>query len=383
MVSDTEKKKKFWQKGTHCLNLPAMISEAVIKESVQKLFAEIEFPTEPEGLYEPLSYMISIGGKRIRPTLCLTAFAVCGGARVAAQNVEDKAAQTVADNAAQNTGASSPAATFPAEILEPAAALEVFHTFTLIHDDIMDRSPLRRGQQTVWVKWKEDTAILSGDVMLIDAYKRIAKAPAAVKADALDLFSKTAAEVCEGQQYDMDFENEPCVSMSRYENMIRLKTAVLIACSAKMGAILAQAPVQAQDALYRYGLELGMAFQVADDYLDAYGNEKVFGKPIGGDIVNGKKCWLTTRAQQKAAGTAYEEQLAAALSLPTETDEQKAAKIDAVRDIYGALGVPQDAQQEIRRYSDMALAALEPLNLGPEQTAILKDFAEKLVGRAK
>lgn len=348
-----------------------MTSETIIKETIQKLFAEIAFPAEPKGLYEPLSYMIAIGGKRIRPTLCLTAYSVC------------KAGDSAAGNAPAGVEAQvGGAAVFPEEVLEPAAALEVFHTFTLIHDDIMDRSPLRRGQQTVWVKWKEDTAILSGDVMQIDAYKRIAKAPAAVMGDALDLFSKTAAEVCEGQQYDMDFENESSVPMSEYENMIRLKTAVLIACAAKMGAILAQAAPESQEALYNYGLELGMAFQVADDYLDAYGDEKVFGKPIGGDIVNSKKCWLTTRAQQKAAGTAFESQLAAALDMPVDTPEQKAAKIESVRNIYGALGVPEDAKQEIRRYSDRALAALEPMHLDAEQTAMLKNFAEKLVGRA-
>lgn len=333
-----------------------MTSETIIKEEVCRLFDQISFPSNPKGLYEPLAYMIEIGGKRIRPTLCLTAYAVC--------SKEDFSA-------------------FPQEILEPAAALEVFHSFTLIHDDIMDRSPLRRGKPTVWVKWKEDTAILSGDVMLIDAYKRIAKAPSAAKAAALDLFSQTAAQVCEGQQFDMDFENVSCVQMSEYENMIRLKTAVLIACSAKMGAILAGAPLQHQEALYNYGLELGMAFQVADDYLDAYGDEKVFGKPIGGDIVNNKKCWLTTHAQRKAAGTEYESQLAAALGMKVDTLEEKQSKIDAVRSIYSALGVQQDAQAEIRRYSDRALAALEPMNLGSEQTEVLRNFAEKLVGRAK
>lgn len=326
-----------------------------IKETVETLFRDIEFPKEPSGLYEPLSYMIAIGGKRIRPTLCLIAYSIFSG--------RDSA--------------------FPAEVLEPAAALEVFHTFTLIHDDIMDRSPMRRGQPTVWKKWKEDTAILSGDVMLIDAYKRIARADAAVRADALDLFSKTAAEVCEGQQYDMDFENEDYVPMGGYENMIRLKTAVLIACASKMGALLAGAPLEHQDALYRYGLELGMAFQVADDYLDAYGDEKVFGKPIGGDIVNNKKCWLTTRAQQKAAGTPMESRLSQALSMPVDTEEEKAAKIETVRNIYGVLGVPEDAKAEIRSFSDRALAAIGEIDLDKDSVELLKDFAEKLVGRAK
>ena len=218
-----------------------MITEALIDTTVKKMFAGIEFPAEPAGLYDPLRYMIEIGGKRIRPRLCLTAYSI----------FRDSIAN---------------------EVLEPARALEVFHTFTLLHDDIMDRSPLRRGKPTVWKKWDEDTAILSGDVMQIDAYKRIATAPSDKLEAVLELFSKTAAEVCEGQQYDMEFERVPQVSMEEYCKMIGLKTAVLLACSAKMGALLAGASEKDSEAMYRYGYELGMAFQVADDYLDAFGD---------------------------------------------------------------------------------------------------------------
>lgn len=315
-----------------------------IKETINKLFADIQFEKEPAGLYDPLRYMISIGGKRIRPTLCLLTYLL------------------YRDDINES-------------ILEPAAALEVFHSFTLIHDDIMDKSPLRRGQDTVWKKWNEDTAILSGDVMQIDAYKRLAKAPADKVGAALDLFSKTAAQVCEGQQYDMEFENRAEVKMDDYAMMIGLKTAVLIACSAKMGALIAGAPAKDCEALYRYGYELGMAFQVADDYLDAFGDEKVFGKPIGGDIVNKKKSWLTVRTLEK---TADKKAFLEAMELPAETPEEKAAKIAKVKAIYVANGVDKDAKAEIVRYSERAMEAVK--DLGAES---LRDFAEKLVGRAK
>ena len=323
-----------------------MIDSKLISSEVERLFASIEFTREPAGLYDPLRYMIGIGGKRIRPTLCLTA---CG---------------LFCD-------------VLPREVLDCAAALEVFHTFTLIHDDIMDRSPLRRGVPTVWKKWNEDTAILSGDVMLIDSYTRIAKAPAHCHSAVMDLFSKTAAEVCEGQQFDMEFESRSDVTMAEYERMIGLKTAVLLACSAKTGALAGGAPKEACDALYRYGYQLGMAFQVADDYLDAYGDEKVFGKPIGGDIINGKKSWLTIRALLKTGDAAA---FLDAFNAEAATPEQRQAKIASVKRLYDELGVPDDARAEIRRYSDLALEAVKDL---PCDTAPLRDFSEKLIGRAK
>ena len=198
-----------------------MIPEHTLDEVLKDLFANIQFQPTPEGLYDPLRYMISIGGKRIRPRLCLTTYGIYQSE-------------------------------LTPQILEPAAGLEVFHTFTLIHDDIMDRSPLRRGHDTVWKKWNEDTAILSGDVMCIDAYKRIAKAPAAVLPEALALFSKTASEVCDGQQLDMDFEKRSRVSMNEYMQMIGLKTGVLLACSAQMGALIGGADKWSQECLYEY-----------------------------------------------------------------------------------------------------------------------------------
>ena len=324
-----------------------MTDEALINGTVRRIFDEIQFTAEPAGLYDPLRYMISIGGKRLRPRLCLTTYSL----------FKDD---------------------LPDELLGPAAGIEVFHTFTLIHDDIMDKSPLRRGMPTVWKKWKEDTAILSGDVMLIDAYDRICTAPAG--SGVLPLFSRTAAEVCEGQQYDMDFEDEKEVSMAEYEKMIGLKTAVLIACSAEMGARIAGASEAECKALYRYGYELGMAFQVADDWLDAYGDEKVFGKPIGGDIVNSKKSWLTVRALEK---TGDKEAFFAAMAMPSDSADQKAAKIAAVKAIYDELGVAEDAKAEIMKFNDRALDAVRSLGLATEKFEVLKTFADRLVGRAK
>ena len=326
-----------------------MRTENQINELVKQLFDNIEFTNEPARLYDPLRYMIAIGGKRIRPRLCLTTYSFFSD-------------------------------TFDEGILAPASALEVFHSFTLMHDDIMDRSPLRRGVQTVWKKWDEDTAILSGDVMLIDAYQRIAKAPHAVLDRVLELFSRTAAQVCDGQQYDMDFESEREVPMDEYNKMIGLKTAVLLACSAAMGAIIGGAGEAESDALYRYGYSLGMAFQVADDYLDAFGDEQVFGKPIGGDIVNGKKSWLTVRTMEK---TVEKEAFLEAFALPSDTPEQRAAKIAAVKEIYLEYGVDQDAKDEIVRFTQEALEAVSDAGLGAVKVEALHRFAEKLVGRAK
>lgn len=326
-----------------------MISAAQIDEAVTAIFDGISFPSEPGGLYDPLRYMIRIGGKRIRPRLCLTAYSLFK------DGIGD-------------------------EILEPAAALEVFHSFTLLHDDIMDKSPLRRGMETVWKKWNEDTAILSGDVMQIDAYKRIAKVPADKLGRALELFSDTAAQVCEGQQYDMEFESVPDVSMPEYEKMIGLKTAVLLACSACLGALIGGASEQECRCLYDYGYELGMAFQVADDYLDAFGDEKVFGKPIGGDIINEKKSWLTVKAMEKTADkAAFQKAFCAAAATPGE----KAAKIAAVREMYVSLGVDEDAKREIVRFSGLAMDAVSRMGLDADGMKKLQDFSDRLVGRVK
>lgn len=311
-----------------------------IRNIIEELFDKIEFPDTPNGLYDPLRYMMGIGGKRIRPALCLLSYSL----------FKDE---------------------FTEEVLAPAAAIEIFHTFTLIHDDIMDRSPLRRGQQTVWKKWNEDTAILSGDVMLIDAYKRIAQAPIECREQVLSLFSTTAAQVCEGQQYDMDFEQMDDVSMSEYEKMIGLKTAVLIACAAQMGAMMGNASKTMHQALYDYGYQVGMAFQVADDYLDAFGDEKVFGKPIGGDILQQKKSWLTIKACSKTTDPS------------TFMSVFRTRDIEKVKSMYIQLGVDLDARNEIEKYNSQAISILCQAGFSNEQIQVLKEFADSLVGRVK
>ena len=327
-----------------------MIQENHIDTALKELFANLKFTEEPKGLYDPLRYMMEIGGKRIRPRLCLTTYSLF---------------KDSIDN----------------EVMGPAAALEVFHSFTLIHDDIMDKADVRRGVPTVYRKWDENTAILSGDVMSIESYKLIAKAPAGVLPEALELFSKTAAEVCEGQQYDMDFEDMECVPMSDYLKMIGLKTAVLIACSAKMGAVIAGASPQDCERLYRYGYDLGLAFQIADDWLDTYGDPAVFGKAIGGDIVNNKKSWLMTRAFEKAGEMKAE--LLSAMAMPVESAQQRSAKIDTVKAIYDRLGVGEEARAEIVRLHSQAMEYVAQLGLAPEKAALLEDYAKKLIGRTK
>ena len=326
-----------------------MINENRISEQVKLMFRDIEFTREPKGLYDPLRYMIEIGGKRVRPSLCLTTYSF----------FRDE---------------------FDEGILSPATALEVFHSFTLMHDAIMDHSPLRRGMPTVWKKWNEDTAILSGDVMLIDAYRRISKAPHEVLGRVMSLFSTTAAQVCDGQQYDMDFESESEVPMEEYRKMIGLKTAVLLACSAEMGAIIGGASEEVCKAIYNYGYELGMAFQVADDYLDAFGDEKVFGKPIGGDIVNGKKSWLTVRTLEK---TDDKEGFLKAFGEIANDQESRDAKIEKVKKYYTDCAVDSDAKIEIAGFTWKALEAVSDIGLMPENIEMLRNFAEKLVGRAK
>ncbi len=322
-----------------------MIADPTISQALETLFGQIEFQKEPAGLYDPLRYMISIGGKRLRPRLCLLTYGLFA----------DKLTPAV---------------------LEPAAGLEVFHTFTLIHDDIMDRSPLRRGHDTVWKKWNEDTAILSGDVMCIDAYKRIAQAPAAVLPQALALFSRTASEVCDGQQLDMDFESRRQVTMAEYMQMIGLKTGVLIACAAQMGALIGGADAKSQECLYGYGYDLGLAFQVADDYLDAYGDQKVFGKPIGGDILNEKKSWLTVRALELGA-----EGLEEAMAAPAVDEGQKAAKIARVKALYDNVGVAAEARKTIGELSARAIQKASEAHIDSEGLQTLKDFAHSLIGR--
>lgn len=322
-----------------------MIKEKELSSALEELFDKPGFPSKPAGLYEPLDYMIQIGGKRLRPRLCLLAYSL----------FKDELSE---------------------EILQPAAGLEIFHSFTLIHDDIMDQSALRRGKPTVWTKWGADSAILSGDVMCIESYRRMAQAPSEVLHEVLRIFTETAAQVCEGQQYDMEFEHRDSVQMDEYLSMIGLKTAVLIAASAQIGAVIGGADKAACDALYHYGYDLGLAFQIADDYLDCYGDEKVFGKPVGGDIVHNKKSWLITRAIEKSSSR---RELLQMMTLPTETASERASKISFVKAEFNRLGVQDDAREEIERLTRQALSHVDGMN-GYE---LLKGFAAALVGRVK
>ncbi len=327
-----------------------MISEKQIESSLEALFRGLEFPKEPDNVYAPQRYMLAIGGKRIRPRLCLTAYAALGG--------------EVLDDA----------------VLAPAAGLELFHTFSLIHDDIMDKSPLRRNQPTVWKKWGGDIALLSGDAMLIESYKYMLAAPEKVRSQVLKMFTGNATKVCEGQQFDMDFEQRETVSMSEYEEMIGCKTAALLACSAGVGALIAGADEKTCDALYGFGWDLGMAFQVADDYLDAYADQAVFGKPVGGDILNEKKSWLTVRALEKCDDKAGLLQL---LARPVGDESGKAAKIADVKAAYERLGVPGEALETIAAWHASAVAKIAPLNLGGVRMQLLERFVHSLIGRVK
>ncbi len=324
-----------------------MYSLKELDDIIARAVASLKFVKEPAGLYEPLEYMMSIGGKRLRPRLCLTTF------------------NLFSDNIDQ-------------QILQPALALEIFHNFTLLHDDIMDRADTRRGQLTVCRKWNDNVAILSGDVMSILSYKYLTGYTGAHLGQLLDLFSTTAAQVCEGQQYDMEFEDLPMVTSGEYLNMIGLKTAALIACPAKMGALIADAPQAMADALYDFGWQIGLAFQICDDYLDTFGKAQVFGKKIGGDILCGKKTWLLVEAFRRATGE-DRTRLDAIMAMDSAT--QAAEKIAAMQQLYIDLGVKQDAVKAIEQYHEKAIECLCGKGFSDGQIQQLRQFSAKLVHR--
>jgi len=315
---------------------------------VDRAVKEMSFKSEPSRLYSPISYMMSMGGKQLRPNLVLATY------------------NLFKDD-------------FRPEIISTALALEVYHEFTLIHDDIMDRADTRRGKPTVYKKWDENVAILSGDAMMILAWQYLACAPAECRDRATELFNTTTLEVCEGQQYDMDYENEPVIGMDEYLKMIGLKTAVLIACSAKMGALLAGAPANVCYALYEFGYKLGLAFQITDDYLDTFGDEKVFGKKIGGDIANNKKSWLLVECYRRA-GEASKSDVDAIVAMG---DDRRAEKVAAMQALYRKLGVDVAAKEAILQCHSQAMAALDEASLTESQYSQMASFAEKLIHRDK
>ena len=325
-----------------------MLRSEELDKFVENGLAALNLRQEPKELYEPIEYMISIGGKRLRPELCLLTYNL----------FSDKIEKS---------------------ILHPALALEIFHGFTLIHDDIMDKAELRRGQQTVHKKWNDNVAILSGDVMSIQAYQLLANAPQAVLPQVLALFSKTAAQVCEGQQYDMNFENIPYITMDDYISMISLKTAVLIACSAKIGALIAGAEEKTAQALYDFAFSLGVAFQIQDDLFDTFGQGNVFGKKIGGDIMNNKKTWLLVESF-KIANKEQKKQLDQIMAMGEDQEEEKIARM---QQMYITLGIKEAATEAIMGYYNKALEIIGKVGFNPAQMEQLNKFADKLIKRIK
>lgn len=325
-----------------------MFTISELDKYVENGLSALNLKLDPKELYEPIEYMISIGGKRLRPELCLLTYNL----------FSDKMEKS---------------------ILYPAIALEIFHGFTLIHDDIMDQAELRRGQQTVYRKWDNNIAILSGDVMSIKAYELLAECPAQVLPQALSLFTRTAAQVCEGQQYDMNFESIPYITMEDYIGMISLKTAVLIACSAKMGALIAGADEKVSQALYDFAFDLGIAFQIQDDLFDTFGQGNVFGKKIGGDILNNKKTWLLVESF-RIADNAQRQQLDEIISIPLEKGDEKIARM---QQMYNTLGIREGAAKAIMKYYESALDKIAGVGFNLSQLEQLHNFANKLIKRIK
>lgn len=319
----------------------------VLLDIIEKSLSELGYAElEPRALFEPIGYTLSLGGKRVRPLLCLLA------TRLYSDNI--------------------------ATALPIARALEVFHNFTLLHDDLMDKSPIRRGQPTVYRKWNDNTAILSGDAMSIEAYRSLEGIEnPQLLFRVLPFFNKMSIEICKGQQYDMDFEEREHVSVAEYIEMIRLKTAVLLGAALRLGALAAGAYDSDAQILDEVGQALGLAFQIQDDYLDVYGDEKTFGKPIGGDIMNGKKTLMLLYTQAKLE----REDRAELDRLMQLGQEHKEERISGVRRLYDKAGTPIYAQHEIERLTQEALTKLRGLGLKQERLEPLYQLFDKLTTR--
>ena len=313
-----------------------MLTHDEISDLIASAINGISLPQNPVGLYRPIDYTLETGGKRLRPLLVLAVCSALGGD--------------------------------VAKAVEPALGIEIFHNFTLLHDDVMDKADIRRGHPTVHVKWDDNTAILSGDAMLTLAYMYIAKSSPEFLHEALELFNKTAMEVYEGQQYDMDFEKRKDITVAQYLDMIRLKTSVLLGCACRMGAIVAGADEAKADAFYQYGVNLGMAFQLKDDWLDTYGDPTIFGKGIGGDIVNEKKTWLLVTALSEAR-----EELLDILAEDLEDRE----RIRQVTAVYDSLKLNERSIKLINEYSDKAVAAIADAGLDLEGRNFFTNLALK------
>lgn len=314
---------------------------------IEKELKAIQYPLHPANLYEPVKYILDLGGKRLRPALTLMT------ASLFTDNLE--------------------------KVVPAALALEVFHNFTLLHDDIMDKADLRRGKETVHKIWNENTAILSGDAAIVIAYEHLVKVPKAVFHKVFKVFNRTALEVCEGQQYDMDFETMDDVTIPEYLEMIRLKTSVLIAASMQIGAIIGGASEMEQDAMYEIGENLGLAFQLQDDYLDCYSDAETFGKETGGDIVNNKKTYLLISALNSGNHKLVNE----LISWVNKSVFDKPEKVKAVKSIYDELGVGSDTQFASINYINNAIEIFNQIEAPVEKKKPMEDLIFKLMYREK
>ena len=321
------------------------MTPATFIDALQHELQSLQYGQYPPELYEPIRYIMSLGGKRMRPLMTLM------GAYLFTDDWQ--------------------------KAVRPALAIEVFHNFTLMHDDIMDQAPLRRGQPTVHERWNGNVAILSGDVMLVNAYQLLLSIDSDKLKPALERFSRTAAEVCEGQQLDMNFEIRWDVSEDEYLNMIRLKTSVLLGHALELGGLVAGADEETRQHLYEGGMNIGVGFQLMDDLLDVYGDPAKFGKQVGGDIIANKKTFLLIEALEQAKGTVRKE-LTDWLS---ETDFDKVEKVQAVTDIYNRLNIRQITENRINDYFERGFANFDLVNANPERKKILIQFARQLVGR--
>lgn len=316
-----------------------------LQQLIDKAVTNLKYPVYPAELYEPIAYILSMGGKRMRPALLLMACDLFGG------DVE--------------------------KALPPALAIEVFHNFTLMHDDIMDNAPLRRGKTTVHEKWNQNAAILSGDVMLIEGYKLMMQVEDRLLRVILDIFNNTAVGVCEGQQLDMDFEVRDNVKIDEYIYMIKLKTAVVLGGALKIGSILGGADMKDAKLIAEFGENLGLAFQLQDDILDVYGSPEKFGKQVGGDIISNKKTYLLIKALELANA----DQKAGLTKWINAEQFDPQQKVEAVTTIYSDVQVRQHAETTMHTYADKAFEALEKINLPEENKQYLRDFADSLMVR--
>lgn len=324
-----------------------MLTATEIQEKVNAYIASLPYERKPKSLYDPIEYVLAAGGKRIRPSFVLMAY------NLFHDDVD--------------------------RILPVATALETYHNYTLLHDDLMDKADMRRGRPTVHKKWDDNTAILSGDTMLVLAYEHLAKCDTKYLKPALDLFTETALEVSEGQQFDMEFETRNDVAEEEYIEMIRLKTSVLLACALKMGAVVAGASDADANALYAFGEKVGLAFQLQDDLLDVYGDPKVFGKAIGGDITSNKKTFMLINAFNRADA----ETRAELERWTTATEFDPAEKIAAVTEIYNRLGIDNLAEQRIKEYFEQSRQHLDELSVSDDRKAVLREYTERMMNRKK